>query len=239
MRRLVIECNVRGRDMGSFVAEAKEKLAAVQRELPTGYRLDWGGQFENQQRAMARLKVVVPIAVGLIFVLLFMSLGSIKSALLVMTNLGSAMVGGILAIFVLDINLSVSAAVGFIALFGADVAGALVLVSFFDQLRGRGLSVREAVLEACRRRVRPVMMTSLTVLLGLVPMLLATGAGSEIQKPLVAVIFGGMITSLAMTLIILPVLYMLANSRKPGATPPAPVAVQARCDRDISSPMRT
>jgi len=216
MRRLLVECNVRGRDMGSFVAEAKEKLAAVEGQLPTGYRLAWGGQFENQQRAMARLKIVVPVAVGLIFLLLFMSLGSIKSALLVLINLPFALVGGILAIFLLDINMSVSASIGFIALFGVAVSNGLILVSFFDQLRAGGKRVQEAVFEACRLRVRPLMMTSLAVLLGLVPMLLSSGSGSEIQRPLVAVIFGGMVSSLALTLIILPVLYLLVNRDKAG-----------------------
>lgn len=214
MRRLLVECNVRGRDMGSFVAEAKEKLAGVEGQLPTGYRMAWGGQFENQQRAMARLKIVVPVAIGLIFMLLFMSLGSIKSALLVLVNLPFALVGGILAIFLLDINMSVSASIGFIALFGVAVSNGLILVSFFDQLRAGGKSVRDAVMEACRLRVRPLMMTSLAVLLGLVPMLLSSGSGSEIQRPLVAVIFGGMVSSLALTLIILPVLYALVNGRK-------------------------
>ena len=160
MRRLVVECNVRGRDIGSFVAEAQEKLAAIERGLPTGYRLSWGGQFENQQRAMARLMIVVPIAILLIFILLFSSLGAITPALLVMTNLSSAMVGGILALYLFGINLSVSAAIGFIPLFGADVASGLILVSFFEQLRAGGMGVREAVLEACRLRVRPLMMTS-------------------------------------------------------------------------------
>ena len=210
-RRLLIECNVRGRDMGSFVAEAKQKLADIEGQLPTGYRIAWGGQFENQQRAMARLMVVVPAVIFLVFLLLFMSLQSLKSALLVMTNLFSAMVGGILTIYLLNMNLSVSAAVGFIALFGADVAGALILVSFIDQLRKEGMGLMDAVFAGCRRRVRPVMMTSLTVLVGLIPMLLSTGAGSEIQRPLVAVIFGGMISSLALTLIVLPVLYVLVN----------------------------
>ena len=223
MRRLVIECNVRGRDMGSFVAEAKDKLAAIERQLPTGYRLAWGGQFENQQRAMARLRVVVPIAIGLIFVLLFSSLGSVKSAVLVLINLPFALVGGILAIYLLDINLSVSASIGFIALFGVAVENGLILVSFFDQLRADGRCARDAVLEACRLRVRPLMMTSLTTLLGLTPLLLATGAGSEIQKPLVAVVFGGMISALVLTLIILPVLYMLTNSNKPGPAATADV----------------
>jgi cobalt-zinc-cadmium resistance protein CzcA len=211
MRRLVVECNVRGRDIGSFVAEARARLATLERELPVGYRLAWGGQFENQQRAMARLAIVVPVAILLIFILLFSSLGAIKPALLVMTNLSSAMVGGILALYLLGINLSVSAAIGFIPLFGADVASGLILVSFFEQLRVGGMGVREAVFEACRLRVRPLMMTSLAVLLGLVPMLLSTGPGSEIQKPLVAVIFGGMVTSLALTLVVLPVLYALVN----------------------------
>ena len=223
MRRLVIECNVRGRDMGSFVAEAKDKLAAIERQLPTGYRLAWGGQFENQQRAMARLRIVVPIAIGLIFVLLFSSLGSVKSAVLVLINLPFALVGGILAIYLLDINLSVSASIGFIALFGVAVENGLILVSFFDQLRADGRCARDAVLEACRLRVRPLMMTSLTTLLGLTPLLLATGAGSEIQKPLVAVVFGGMISALVLTLIILPVLYMLTNSNKPGPAATADV----------------
>ena len=214
MRRLLVECNVRGRDMGSFVAEAKEKLAGVEGQLPTGYRMAWGGQFENQQRAMARLKIVVPVAIGLIFLLLFMSLGSIKSALLVLINLPFALVGGILAIYLLGINMSVSASIGFIALFGVAVSNGLILVSFFDQLRAGGRSVQEAVFEACRLRVRPLMMTSLAVLLGLIPMLLSSGSGSEIQRPLVAVIFGGMVSSLALTLIILPVLYALVNGRK-------------------------
>jgi len=214
MRRLLVECNVRGRDMSSFVAEARENLAAVESQLPTGYRLAWGGQFENQQRAMARLKIVVPVAIGLIFTLLFMSLGSVRSALLVLINLPFALVGGILAIYLLDINMSVSASIGFIALFGVAVSNGLILVSFFDQLRASGRSVRDAVFEACRLRVRPLMMTSLAVLLGLIPMLLSSGSGSEIQRPLVAVIFGGMVSSLALTLIILPVLYTLVNGRK-------------------------
>lgn len=221
MRRLLVECNVRGRDMGSFVAEAKDKLAALEKEMPTGYRMAWGGQFENQQRAMARLKIVVPVAIGLIFMLLFMSLGSIKSALLVLINLPFALVGGILAIFILDINMSVSASIGFIALFGVAVSNGLILVSFFDQLRAGGKSVRDAVFEACRLRVRPLMMTSLAVLLGLVPMLLSSGSGSEIQRPLVTVIFGGMVSSLALTLIILPVLYVVVNGRKERVAPTA------------------
>lgn len=218
MRRLTIECNVRGRDIGSFVAEARAALAEIESGLPTGYRLAWGGQFENQQRAVARLRVVVPVVLLLIFVLLFTSLGSLKSALLVLLNLPFALVGGIVAIYLLGISLSVSAAIGFIALLGVAVENGLVLVSFFDQLRREGRPLRQAVTEACRLRLRPLLMTTLTTLLGLVPLLYATGSGSEIQRPLVAVVFGGLVSSLALTLIVLPALYCLAN-RDPVAAP--------------------
>lgn len=208
-RRLIVECNVRGRDMGGFVTEAKQKLASLENDMPEGYRFAWGGQFENQQRAMARLKVVVPAAILLIFVMLFSSLNSFKCALLILVNLPFALVGGILAIYFLNINLSVAASIGFIALLGVAVENGLVLVSFFEQLRLGGKNVYDAVIEACRLRVRPLVMTTLTTLMGLLPMLYATGSGSEIQKPLVAVIFGGLISSLGLTLIILPVLYII------------------------------
>jgi cobalt-zinc-cadmium resistance protein CzcA len=210
-RRLIVECNVRGRDIGGFVKEAKLKLADIENSLPEGYRLTWGGQFENQQRAMARLKVVVPITTFLIFIMLFSSLNSLKSAILILTNLPFAVVGGIMAIYLLKIHLSVAASIGFIALLGVAVENGLVLVSFFDQLRAEGKKIYDAVIEACRLRVRPLIMTTLTTLVGLLPMLYATGSGSEIQKPLVAVIFGGLISSLALTLIILPVLYIIFN----------------------------
>jgi len=210
-RRLIVECNVRGRDMGSFVDEAKRKLASIESQLPEGYRLAWGGQFENQQRAMERLKMVVPAAILLIFLMLFSSLNSLKSAVLILVNLPFALVGGILAIYFLNIHLSVAASVGFTALLGVAVENGLVLVTFFDQLRAGGRKVHDAVIEACRLRVRPLIMTTLTTLAGLLPMLYATGAGSEIQKPLVAVIFGGLISSLCLTLIILPVLYIIFN----------------------------
>ncbi len=213
-RRLIIECNVRGRDIGSFIEESRQKLSAVQSDLPAGYRLAWGGQFENQQRAMARLKVVVPVALLLVFVMLFGSLNSIKSSILILTNLPFAVVGGIMTIYLLKINLSVAASIGFIALLGVAVENGLVLVSFFNQLHKRGRNVYDAVFEACRLRVRPLIMTTLTTLMGLLPMLYATGSGSEIQQPLVAVIFGGLISSLALTLIILPVLYVLLNHDK-------------------------
>ncbi|UCD53434.1 MAG: efflux RND transporter permease subunit [Phycisphaerales bacterium] len=217
-RRLLVECNVRGRDIGGFVVEAKEKLASIERGLPVGYRLVWGGQFENQQRAMRRLSIVVPIALLLIFVMLISALGSFKSASLIMVNLPFAVVGGIAAMYLLGINLSVAATIGFIAVLGVAVEDGLVLVSFCDQLRAQGRATLEAVYEACRLRVRPLVMTTATTLLGLLPMLYATGAGSEIQKPLVAVIFGGMTSSLILELIVLPVLYVLAHDDRSTAT---------------------
>jgi cobalt-zinc-cadmium resistance protein CzcA len=219
-RRLLVECNVRGRDIGGFVAEAKERLAAIERELPVGYRFVWGGQFENQQRAMRRLTIVVPIALLLIFVMLISALGSFKSASLIMVNLPFAVVGGVAAMYLLGINLSVAATIGFIAVLGVAVEDGLVLVSFCDQLRARGMATLEAVYEASRLRVRPLVMTTATTLLGLLPMLYATGAGSEIQKPLVAVIFGGLVSSLVLELVVLPVLYVLAHERGPAGPMP-------------------
>jgi cobalt-zinc-cadmium resistance protein CzcA len=211
LRRITVECNIRGRDTGSFVKEAEERLAAIEQGLPTGYRLALGGQFENQQRAMSRLSVVVPAAILLIFLMLCVSLNSVKSAALILANLPFAAVGGIAAIWLLDINLSVSASIGFIALLGVAVENGLLLVSFIDQLRAEGAGVQEAVERACHLRIRPLVMTTATTLLGLLPLVYATGSGSELQKPLVAVIFGGLISALALTLIILPLLYTMVN----------------------------
>lgn len=216
-RRLLVECNVRGRDLGGFIAEARERLADVEQSLPPGYRLVWGGQFENQQRAMRRLMVVVPIALLLIFVLLLSALRSLKSALLIMLNLPFAVVGGVAAMYLLGINLSVAATIGFIAVLGVAVEDGLVLISFCDRLRAAGVSTLDAIYEACRLRVRPLVMTTATTLFGLLPMMYATGSGSEIQRPLVAVIFGGMVSSLILELILLPVLYMLAHKDTPEA----------------------
>jgi len=217
-RRLIVECNVRGRDMGGFVAEAQNALADIEDGLPTGYRLVWGGQFENQKRAMRRLSIVVPIVILLIFVLLISALGSLRSAVLIMVNLPFAVIGGITAMYLLGIHLSVAATIGFIAVLGVAVEDALVLISFCDQLREMGMQTLEAVYEACRLRVRPLIMTTMTTLLGLLPMLYATGSGSEIQRPLVAVIFGGMISSLILELVVLPVLYVLATPNEKGST---------------------
>ncbi|HNT35811.1 MAG TPA: efflux RND transporter permease subunit, partial [bacterium] len=168
-RRLLVECNVRGRDIGGFIREAQECTQEISDSLPEGYRLVWGGQFENQQRAAARLRIVVPIALLLIFVLLYTSLNSLKSAFLVYMNLPFAVVGGLLALHVLGINFSVAASIGFIALLGVAVEDGLLLVSFFDQLLANGYPVREAVFEGCRLRLRSLLMTTMTTVLGLLP----------------------------------------------------------------------
>jgi cobalt-zinc-cadmium resistance protein CzcA len=212
-RRIVIQCNVSGRDLGGFVAEAKEKIdAAVQ--LPPGYFITWGGQFENQQRAMKRLSVVVPITIGSIFLLLFLSFNSLKQALLIILNIPFALIGGILALVIGHFNLSVSASVGFIALFGVAVLNGVVMVSYFNELRREGINVELAVVKGAVLRLRPVLITASVAALGLVPMLFATGPGSEIQKPLAAVVIGGLISSTLLTLFILPTLYKVFEREK-------------------------
>ena len=205
-RYSVVIANVSGRDLVGFVEEAK---AAVARELslPTGYRVNWGGQFENQQRAAARLAVVVPVALGLIFVLLFSTFRSVRQALLILSNIPFALVGGMLALWLTGEYLSVPASVGFIALLGITVLNGVVLVSYFNQLRSEGLPPGEVVVQGARRRLRPVLMTASITAFGLVPLLFATGPGSEIQRPLAIVVIGGLTTATALTLILLPILY--------------------------------
>jgi cobalt-zinc-cadmium resistance protein CzcA len=214
MRRVVVECNIRGRDMGSFVNEVREKIQPIVAAMPEGYFADYGGQFENQQRAMRRLGIVVPVSILLIFLMLFSAFNSIKSALLVLVNLPFALIGGILIMVLLKIPLSVSAAIGFIALFGTAVENGILLVSFFDQLRREGMSPMDAVRRGCELRLRPLIMTAMTTLLGLMPLIWATGSGSEIQRPLAAVVLGGLITALLLTLIVLPAIYYLLETRK-------------------------
>ncbi|OGL46536.1 MAG: metal transporter [Candidatus Schekmanbacteria bacterium RBG_13_48_7] len=209
MRRVVVECNVRGRDLGGFVSEIKSKITDIQEKLPPGYYIVFGGQFENQQRAMNKLMVVVPISIFLIFLMLFSGFQSFKSALLVFANLPFALVGGVLAIHILKLNLSVSAVVGFIALFGMAVENGMVLITFLNQLRQQGFSVHESIITGCSMRLRPLLMTALTTLLGLLPIIYASGAGAEIQRPLATVVLGGLISSLALTLFVLPVLYSM------------------------------
>jgi cobalt-zinc-cadmium resistance protein CzcA len=205
-RYVVVQSNVRGRDLVGFVDDARAAVAA-QVKLPTGYRLAWGGQFENQQRAAARLMVVVPIALALIFFLLFSTFGSIRQALLVLSNIPFAMIGGIFGLLLAGEYLSVPASVGFIALLGIAVLNGVVMVTYFNQLIARGMGVAEAVVEGARRRLRPVLMTASIAAFGLVPMLFASGPGSEVQRPLAVVVIGGLLTSTALTLILLPILF--------------------------------
>lgn len=205
-RRIVIQCNVRGRDMGSFVAEARRKVEA-QVKLPAGYYVTWGGQFESQQRAMATLSIVVPVTIFLIFLLLFMNFNSFKNALLVIMNLPFALIGGIVALYLRGLNMSVSASVGFITLFGVAVLNGVVMVSYFNQLRQEGASVEDAIMKGVQLRLRPILMTAFVAALGLIPMMFSSGTGSEIQKPLATVVVGGLVSSTLLTLIVLPTLY--------------------------------
>ncbi|MBR0712862.1 efflux RND transporter permease subunit [Bradyrhizobium liaoningense] len=205
-RMSVVRANVRGRDMVGFVQEAQQKVA-TELPLPKGYRLTWGGQFENQQRAAARLSVVVPIAIGLIFVLLFTTFGSVRQALLVLVNIPFALIGGVFALVATGEYLSVPASVGFIALLGIAVLNGVVLVSYFNQLRAHGLSEARIVVDGAKRRLRPVLMTASITALGLIPLLLASGPGSEVQRPLAIVVIGGLLSSTLLTLILLPILY--------------------------------
>ena len=205
-RRIVIQLNVRGRDMGGFVAEAQRAIAASVK-LPTGYFVRWGGQFENQQRAMKRLMIIVPITIGLIYLLLFSSFGSLKQAALIILNVPFAMIGGIFGLLISRQYLSVPASVGFIALFGVAVLNGVVLVSYINSLRREGKSVHDAVFDGTLLRLRPVLMTATVAILGLLPLLFSSGAGSEVQRPLAAVVVGGLLTSTALTLLLLPALY--------------------------------
>ncbi|SFB06388.1 efflux RND transporter permease subunit [Azotobacter beijerinckii] len=206
-RYSVVVANVSGRDLVGFVEEAKAQVAQKV-DLPTGYRVTWGGQFENQQRAAARLAVVVPIALGLVFVLLFSTFRSVRQALLILSNIPFALVGGIVALWLTGEYLSVPASVGFIALLGIAVLNGVVLVSYFNQLQSEGMSLSEVVVQGAKRRLRPVLMTASITAFGLVPLLFSSGPGSEIQRPLAIVVIGGLITATALTLMLLPILYL-------------------------------
>jgi len=206
MRMVVVQSNVRDRDLVGFVEEAKAAVAS-KITLPPGYTLTWGGQFENQQRAAARLAVVVPVALGMIFMLLFATFGSVRQAVLVLTNIPFALIGGIFALWISGEYMSVPASVGFIALLGIAVLNGVVMVSYFNQLHAEGMDITQVVFEGAKRRLRPVLMTASITAFGLLPVLFATGPGSEIQKPLAIVVTGGLISSTLLTLIMLPILY--------------------------------
>jgi len=219
-RYSVVIANVTGRDLVGFVEEARAKVAR-EVKLPTGYRVAWGGQFENQQRAAARLILVVPASLAFIFVILFSTFGSVRQALLVLSNIPFALVGGIVALWATGEYLSVPASVGFIALLGIAVLNGVVLVSYFNQLHAEGHSLLDSVTQGAKRRLRPVLMTAAITAFGLIPLLFATGPGSEIQRPLAIVVIGGLITATALTLILLPILYLRFAHAKPGAAPAA------------------
>lgn len=205
-RRIVIQCNVRGRDMGGFVTDA-QKAVRERVRLPAGYFVTWGGQFENQQRAQKTLMVVVPVSLGLIFFLLYMSFNSVKNALLIIFNVPFALVGGIFALAFSGQYLSVPSSVGFIALFGVAVLNGVVMVSYFNQLVRQGMTLDEAVAKGAILRLRPVLMTATVASLGLIPLLLSSGIGSEVQRPLATVVVGGLASSTLLTLLVLPALY--------------------------------
>ena len=205
-RRIVVQCNVRGRDMGSFVAEAQGRIQGAV-DLPTGYYITWGGQFENQQRAMQRLMLVLPAVLLVIFMLLYLTFRSARQSLLVLLIVPFASVGGIAALWLREMNLNVSASIGFIAVFGVAVLDGLVMVSTNNSLLEKGRSIREAVVEGAVTRLRPVLMTSVLASLGFLPMALATSIGAEVQRPLATVVIGGLISSTILTLLLLPALY--------------------------------
>ncbi|MGD8588420.1 MAG: CusA/CzcA family heavy metal efflux RND transporter [Chromatiales bacterium] len=214
-RMAVVIANVSGRDLVGFVEEAKAKVGE-QLSLPTGYYLEWGGQFENQQRAATRLSLVIPIVIGLIFLILFSTFRSVRQAVLVLTNIPFAMIGGIAGLWLAGEYLSVPASVGFIALLGIAVLNGVVMVSYFNQLKSLGQSMLDVVVEGAQRRLRPVLMTANIAAFGLVPLLFASGPGSEIQRPLAIVVIGGLLSSTALTLILLPILYQRFGSEAKG-----------------------
>ena len=205
-RVVVVRADVRGRDLVGFVDEARARVAQAVR-LPDGYRLSWGGQFENQQRAAARLAVVVPVALALIFLLLFTTLGSVRQSLLVFVNIPFALLGGVIALALTGQYLSVPASIGFIALMGIAVLNGLVMITCFNQMAARGAALSDVVVQGALRRFRPVTMTAAITGFGLVPLLLATGPGSEIQRPLAIVVIGGLVSATLLTLILLPILF--------------------------------
>lgn len=209
-RRTAVLANVRGRDLGSFVAEAQERIRK-EVKVPNGYRLVWGGTFENQQRAMVRLSIVVPIVLLLIFLLLYASFNSFKNAGLIMLNVPFAMIGGIVALFLSHQTVSVPAIIGFIALFGVSVQNGVILVTYIMHLQRRGVPVSQAAIEGAAIRLRPVLMTALVAIMGLIPKIVSNGTGAEVQRPLATVVLGGLVSATLLTLVVLPTVYALIN----------------------------
>ena len=225
-RRITIQCNVHGRDVAGFVAEAQRRITEKVK-MPENYVIEWGGQFENMERANRRFLLVVPMALGLIFVLLFFSLGSMRDVLIVATGIPLGTIGGILALWLRGMPFTVSVGIGFVALSGVAILNALVLVTFIRQKLEAGVPLAAAVRDACLIRLRPVLMTALVAAAGFLPMAVNTGVGGEIQRPLATVVIGGILTNTLLTLVLLPILYVLfgrgsGESLKPASTPPSP-----------------
>jgi cobalt-zinc-cadmium resistance protein CzcA len=212
-RRWIIQGNVRGRDMGSVVADIK-KLIEEKIQFPPGYYIEFGGQFENQQRAMTRLSIIVPIVIALIFFMLCLTFGSIHHAFLIILNIPLALIGGVIGLYLTGEYLSVPAAVGFIALFGIAVQNGVVLVSYINELCLKGRPMEEAVVEGSLLRLRPVLMTATTTIFGLLPLLLSSGIGSEVQRPLAVVVVCGLFTSMVLTLFVIPTVYSWFEARR-------------------------
>ncbi len=212
-RRVTVQCNVSGRDVASFVADARRQISE-RIKLPEGYLIEWGGQFENMQRANARLMVIVPVALGMIFVLLFLSLGSVRDVFIVATGIPLGAVGGVAILAMLRMPFTVSAAIGFIALSGVAILNGLVMVTFIKQRMADGRTLEEAVREGCRVRLRPVLMTALVAAVGFIPMAINTGVGAEVQRPLAVVVIGGIVSNTLLTLLVLPTLYMTLRPRR-------------------------
>ncbi len=208
-RLVIIEGNVRGRDIGSFVREVQDLFESGEISLPPAYRVDFGGQFENLERGTRRLMIVVPLSLLLIFLLLFASFKSLRQAVLVFTGIPLATVGGLFALLIRGMPFSISAGVGFIALFGIAVLNGLVMISYMNELRQQGRTLEEAVREGAMTRLRPVLMTALVAGLGFIPMALSQGAGAEVQRPLATVVIAGLVTATLLTLLVLPVLYLI------------------------------
>lgn len=212
-RLVIVQADVEGRDLGSYVAAVQDAIRG-EVDLPAGVFLAYGGQFENQERAMARLRVVVPLSIGLIAILLYAALQSWPLALLVLVNLPFAAVGGVLALWVRGLHLSVSASIGFIALFGVAVLNGLVLLTTVQRRRKEGMAPAEAALAGSRERLRPVLMTAMVASIGFVPVAISQGVGAEVQRPLATVVIGGLVTSTLLTLLVLPTLYTWMQRRR-------------------------
>jgi cobalt-zinc-cadmium resistance protein CzcA len=212
-----VQCNVRGRDVAGFVAEAKRRISE-QVQLPDEYTVEWGGQFENMQRANRRLGLIVPMALGLIFIMLYISLGSVRDLLIVATGIPLGAVGGVAALSLRGLPLTVSAAIGFIALSGVAILNGLVLVTFIKQRLAANDALEQAVREGCQVRLRPVLMTALVAAVGFIPMAINTGVGAEVQRPLATVVIGGIVSNTLLTLVVLPTLYTSFRRERPTKT---------------------